>query len=44
MKSENQMADVLICVAIKRGGGLVQDQEFAPPDKKITIFDHLIIF
>ena len=44
MKNENQMADVLIRVAIKRGGGFVQDQKFAPSDKMITIIDHLIIF
>ena len=39
MKNENQLADVLICVAIKRGGGFVQDQKFAPSDNKITIID-----
>ena len=44
MRNENQMADVLICVAIKRGGGFVQDQKLAPSDKKITIIDRLIIF
>ena len=44
MKNENQLADVLICVAIKRGGGFVQDQKFAPSDNKITIIDRLIIF
>ena len=44
MRNENQLADVLICVAIKRGGGLVQDQKFAPSDMKITIIDRLIIF
>ena len=44
MKNKNQLADVLICVAIKRGGGLVQDQKFAPSDNKITIIDRLIIF
>ena len=44
MRNENQLDDVLICVAIKRGGGFVQDQKSAPSDNKITMIDHLIIF